>query len=82
MMRFSQVKSPSLLRYVHTCVYTEEVSLPRLNEYLSWQIESVIKSTGRRVCDLLSQQKLGDATAELEVRLYSTMAVRVLSMVK
>lgn len=44
------------------------VSLPWLSERLAWQIESVIKSTGRSVYDLLSQQKLDDATAELEVR--------------
>ena len=47
------------------------VSLPWwLSERLAQQIENVIKSTGRSVCDLLSQQKLDDATAELEVRPY------------
>ena len=59
--------------YVH--VYTAKVSPPRLNERLARQIESVIKSAGRRVCDLLSQQKLDDAMAELEVRLYNSMAM-------
>ena len=50
-------------------VYVHVSMLQKLVHLLTWQIESVIRSTGRKVCDLLSQKKLDDATAELHVRL-------------
>ena len=72
MMHFLQIKAPSLPRYVR--VFAADVSPPRLSECLAWQIEGVIKSSGRRVCDLLSQRKLAAATAELEVRVCTIVA--------
>ncbi len=60
------------------CVYAAAATLPWLNsECLARQIERVIKSTGRSICDLLSQQKLEDAAAELEVRLFAMIIIAV-----
>ena len=56
-------------------MYAADVSPLRLSERLAWQIEGVVKSSGRRVCDLLSQRKLAAATTELEVRVCTIVAV-------
>ena len=50
-------------------MYVHVSMLQKLVHLLAWQIESVIRSTGRKVYDLLGQKKLDDATAELHVRL-------------
>ena len=52
----------------HVCV--EDDSLPRSEDgvcLLTKEIETAVKKTGDRACDLLSQQRLNDAIAELKV---------------
>jgi hypothetical protein len=55
------------------CVHAAAATQTWLSECLARQIERVIKSTGRSVYDLLIQQNLEDATAELEVRLFAVI---------